>query len=209
MSTLLHVDSSPLGAASITRRLTAEYVNSWTKAHPGGEVIRRDLAQMMIPALNGEWVQAIHTGPEAQTDSQRELLQLSDTLIGELESADEWVFGVPMHNFTVAASFRLWLDQVLRAGKTFTYASGTPAGLLKNKKAHFFTASGGVYSVGSPTAAMDFVEPYLRAVFGFIGITDVTFQNAGGAAAVAMGKVDRQLFLEPHLQVIRNEFQPA
>jgi FMN-dependent NADH-azoreductase len=144
-----------------------------------------------------------------QTASQRELLRLSDTFIAELEKADEWIFGVPMHNFTVAASFRLWLDQVIRAGKTFSYASGSPAGLLKNKKAHFFTASGGVYSVGSPAAAMDFVEPYLRAVFGFIGIPDVTFHTAGGAAAVATGKVDRHVFLEPHLQVIRSEFQTA
>ncbi len=209
MSTLLHVDSSPLGAASITRRLTAEYVRSWKQAHPDGEVITRDLAQIEIPAWNGEWVEAIHTSPNAQTAAQRKLLQLSDTLIGELEKADEWVFGVPMHNFTVAASFRLWLDQVIRAGKTFSYASGTPAGLMKNKRAHFFTASGGVYSAGSPAAAMDFVEPYLRAVFGFIGIKDVTFHNAGGASAVATGKVQRQLFLEPHLQLIREEFQPA
>jgi len=114
-----------------------------------------------------------------------------------------------MHNFSVPAVLRLWLDQVVRAGKTFAYVNGAPTGLLKNKKAHFITASGGVYEPGSPMAAFDFVQPYLRTIFGFMGITDTSFHTAGGTAAINVGKIDRQTFLQPHIDSIRAQFQPA
>lgn len=209
MPTLLHIDSSPIGAASVTRRLSAEFVQNWKQANPAGEVITRDLNLTKIPSIDAEWVGAAYTPQDARTPEQRELLALSETLIGELERADEWVFGVPMHNFTVPTVFRLWLDQVVRAGKTFAYINGVPTGLLQNKKAHFMTASGGVYAPGSATAPLDFVQPYLRTIFGFMGVTDVTFQSAGGAAALNYGKVDRQTFLQPHIDSIRAHFQHA
>jgi len=209
MPTLLHVDSSPLGEASLTRNLSSEFVRSWRQAHPDGEVIARDLSATVFPVIDAAWIGAAIT-PEAQlTAAQRELLALSETLIGELQRADEWVFGVPMHNFTIPATLRLWLDQVVRAGKTFSYASGAPQGLLQGKKVHFLLASGGQYGPGSPAAAMNFVEPYLRMIFGFLGVTDVSVLQAGGASAVSSGKTDRQSFLAPHLDAIRSEFQAA
>ena len=209
MATLLHIDSSPLGENSVTRRLTAEFVRNWKQANPDGEVIARDLSQTAIPGIDAEWIAAVHTPADARTPAQRERLALSDTLIAELERADEYVLGVPMHNFTIPTVLRLWLDQVARVGKTFSYSTGAPVGLLKDKKAHFMTASGGVYPQGSAMGAFDFVLPYLRTVFGFLGVTDAHFHIAGGAAAVNSGKVDRQTFLQPHIESIRAEFQAA
>jgi FMN-dependent NADH-azoreductase len=209
MPTLLHIDSSPIGETSITRRLSGEFVQNWIRANPEGEVIRRDLAATHLPGIDAQWVRALRSPENSLTPDQREVLALSNTLVAELERADEWVLGVPMHNFTIPAVFRLWVDQVVRAGKTFAYVNGSPAGLMKNKKAHVFIASGGVYDPGSPTAPLDFVQPYLRTIFGFIGVTNTTFHNAGGAAAVSLGKVDRQVFLAPHIDAIRAGFQPA
>ena len=210
MNTLLEIDSSPLGAeASISRHLTAEYVRQWQRAHPGGEVITRDLATSSLPAITAEWIGASFTPADALAPGQREALALSDTLIAELEAADEYVIGVPMHNFTVAANLRLWIDQIVRPGKTFAFTDGTPAGLLKNKKAQFLIASGSVYGAGSAMASYNFVEPYLRTLFGFLGVMDTTFLAAGGASAVNHGKIDRQSFLDPHVQAIRSQFQLA
>jgi len=209
MSTLLHIDSSPLGEASISRNLSSEFVRRWKQAHPQGEVIARDLTTTQFPGIDAQWIGAVYTPPDSRTAVQRELLALSDTLISELEQADEWVLGVPMHNFSVATVFKLWLDQVVRAGRTFAYINGLPVGLLKNKKAHFMLASGGVYDPGSPAASFDFVQPYLRAIFGFMGVTEVNFHRAGGAAAINIGKTDRQTFLQPHIDSIRAQFQPA
>lgn len=209
MPTLLHIDSSPMGDASISRHLTKEFVQHWKKAHPAGKVIHRDITVAPPPPVTGEWVGAIYTPENARSARQKELLTLSDSLIGELFEADEYVFGVPMHNFSVPSTFKLWLDQVARAGKTFSYVDGTPAGLLKNKKATFLIASGGVYGAATAMASFNFVEPYLRTIFGFLGVTETSFVNAGGASAINYGKIDRQTFLQPHVESIRAKFQTA
>lgn len=209
MPTLLHIDSSPLGEASISRQLSSEFVRNWKKANPNGKVIARDLATTSLSPVNAGWVGAAYTPKDARTSAQRELLALSDVLIAELQSADEYVFGVPMHNFGVPAVLKLWIDQVVRAGETFSYASGTPEGLLKNKKATFLIASGGVYDAATVMASFNFVEPYLRTVAGFLGITETKFITAGGAAALNYGKIDRETFLQPHVESIRAQFQAA
>ena len=209
MPTLLQIDSSPLGESSISRRLTREYAENWKLANPDGKVIVRDLTATVIPPIGGAWVGASYTPGDARTPQQREVLALSDELIAELESADEYVIGVPMHNFSVPSTLRLWIDQVIRAGRTFSYASGTPEGLLNGKKATVLVASGGVYDEGTAMASFNFVEPYLRTVLAFIGVKDTNFISAGGTAVLNYGKVDRQEFLAPHLQSIRSQFHAA
>jgi FMN-dependent NADH-azoreductase len=209
MPTLLHIDSSPLGEASISRHLTNEFVQSWKLANPDGKIITRDLTSTPIAPVTAAWVGAAYTPEDSRTSEQRQLLALSDTLIAELQSADEYVFGVPMHNFSVPSSVKLWIDQIARAGKTFSYVDGAPAGLLKGKRASFLLTSGGVYDAGTAMASFNFVEPYLRTVFGFLGVAETTFLNAGGTAALRYGQVDRQTFIQPHVESIRTQFQPA
>ena len=208
-STLLQIDSSPLGDASLSRALSREFVKQWREANAGGEVVTRDLNAIPIPAIDGGWIGAVFTPEEARTAAQREGLALSDRFLAELDAADEYVFGVPMHNFGVPAVLKLWIDQIVRAGKTFAYVDGVPTGLLKNKKATVLIASGGVYRGGTAMASFDFVEPYLRTILGFAGVTEVRVLAAGGAAAVAYGKVDRESFLRPHFETIQGWFQPA
>jgi FMN-dependent NADH-azoreductase len=209
MATLLHIDSSPLGDASISRQLTNEFVQNWKKANPDGKVITRDLSKTILKPVTAEWVGAAYTPEDARQAGQRELLSVSDALIAELEAADEYVFGVPMHNFSVPSVLKLWIDLVARVNKTFSYASGSPEGLLKGKKATFLIASGGNYDPSTALAAFNFVEPYLRAVFGFLGVTDTKFITAGGAALVNFGQIDRQTFLKPHVESIRAQFPTA
>jgi FMN-dependent NADH-azoreductase len=208
-NTLLHIDSSPLGPASISRHLTAEFVENWKLANPGGKVIRRDLANIAIPTVSAEWVGAAYTPAANRTEAQRNILALSDTFISELREADEYVAGVPMHNFAPPASVKLWIDQIARAGETFSYGANGAEGLLKGKKATLVVASGGVYDADTAASSFNFVAPYLRAVFGFLGVTDISFVAAGGAAALNYGKVDRQTFLQPHVDSIRARFQAA
>ncbi|MDQ1405341.1 MAG: FMN-dependent NADH-azoreductase, partial [Acidobacteriaceae bacterium] len=121
-------------------------------------------------------------------------------LINDLEQADEYVFGVPMHNFSIPSTLKLWIDQIARVGKTFSYSETGPKGLLTGKKATLLLASGGEYGKGSAMASFDFVTPYLRAVLGFLGITDVTIIAAGGTAQLMSGKTDPQTFLAPSLE---------
>ena len=202
MPTLLHLDASPL-ETSISRELTREFAATWKAAHPDGTVIYRDLSAEPSAPIDQPWVHAAFTPADARTTEQKSLLAHSEERIQELESADEIVIGVPMHNFSVPATLKLWIDQVVRSGRTFSYGAGGPKGLLENKKATLLIASGGVYSPESPAAAMNFVEPYLKAILGFIGITDVRMIAVGGVSQLMSGAVDRVTLLQPALQEIR------
>ena len=206
MATLLHIDSSPLYGRSVSRQLTDAFVTQWKSSHPNGTVVNRDLNATAIPPVTGEWVGAAYTPEEARTPQQNEVLALSDALFAELENADEYVVGVPMHNFGVPSVLKLWIDQIARVGKAFSYADGVPKGLITGKKATFIIATGGNYDAQTQMASFNFVEPYLRSVFGFLGVTDVTFLTAGGTAALNYGQ-DRDTFLAPHLEAVQTHAQ--
>jgi FMN-dependent NADH-azoreductase len=106
---------------------------------------------------------------------------LNDALIEEFLAADIVVIGAPMYNFSVPSQLKAWIDRVAVPGKTFSYTESGPQGLATGKKVFVASARGGVYSEG-PAAAADFQEPFLRQVFAFFGIDDVTFIRAEGVA---------------------------
>jgi len=159
-----------------------------------------------MPPITAEWVGAAYTPEQGRTPQQKELLSLSDSLLAELEQADEYLFGVPMHNFGVPSVLKLWIDQIARVGRAFSYAGGTPTGLIVGRKATFIIATGGIYDVKTQTASFNFVEPYLRSVFGFLGVTNATFLTAGGTGVLNQGH-DRNAFLAPHLQAVQTHAQ--
>jgi len=201
MATLLHIDSSPMGVASISRHLSNTFVETWKKSHPGGKVITRDLTKSGLISINAEWVAAAYTPEESRTAEQKAALAKSDELLAEVEAADELAIGVAMHNFNIPSVLKLWIDQVVRVNRAFSYADGSPKGLLVGKKATFLVATGGTYGAGTAMESLNFIEPYLKTLFGFIGLTDVTFHTAGGAAALNYG-ANREEFLQPHDEAV-------
>jgi FMN-dependent NADH-azoreductase len=203
MPTLLQIDSSPL-SSSVSRELTREFVSNWQIAHPSGQVIVRDLAANPPKPVDQAWIYAAHTPADALQPEQKALLAQSEECIAELERADEYVIGVAMHNFSIPSVVKLWIDQVVRGGRTFAYGTDGPKGLLRGKKATILVATGGEYQAGTPMAALNFIEPYLNAILRFIGVTDVTFVTASGTAQLMSGKVDRGMFLQPHLEQVRS-----
>ena len=188
MKTLLMINSSPR-SNSVSRKLTAEFATQWTAFNPDGRIIERNLADGSIPYLSEHWIEAAYTPESARTDAQQKMLALSDSLIDEVLSADVIVLGIPMHNFSVPATFKAWIDQIARAGKTFSYTDQGPKGLIpSDKKVIAILTRGGVYAGESPQSATDFQVSYLRRILGLIGLTDVTFihadrQGMGGQAA--------------------------
>jgi FMN-dependent NADH-azoreductase len=202
MTTLLHIDSSPLYGRSISRELSLAFVEQWKSVHPDGKVIERDLYATVISPVDEKWVSAAFAPEEHRTPEQKTALEPSDTLLAELEQANEYIIGLPMHNLGVPAALKLWIDQIVRVGKTFAYVDGAPQGLLINKRATFVVASGGIYDAQTQMVSFDFVEPYLRTIFAFLGVTDSKFIRAGGAAALNHG-ADRNAFLAPHLKAVR------
>ncbi len=185
MTTILHLNSSVRSTGSISRQLTGEFVEKLKAAHPGANVIERDLAKDPVPHLSEQMMGAYFTPPEQRSEEQQRTVKLSDDLVAELLSADIVVIGAPMYNFSISSTLKAWIDHVARAGITFKYnEQGVPVGLVSGKKFFVFTSRGGVYSSG-PAKALDFHETYLRGALGFLGITDVTFVHTEG---VAMGE---------------------
>ena len=177
MSNVLFVASSLNGEKSTSRGVALDFLNAWRSEHSGARVTVRDTNA--IPHLSGETMQALMSPAEARDDAQHQRLALADHLIAELEAADTIVIAAPMYNFTIPSPLKAWLDHIARAGRTFRYSASGPEGLLKGKKVFVIASRGGLYAEG-PGKAMDFHEPYLRAMLGFLGLTDVTFIHAEG-----------------------------
>jgi FMN-dependent NADH-azoreductase len=174
---LLQIDASPR-QDSVSRQLTSHFAESWKQQVPGSQIIHRDLTSSPLGLVTEDWIAAAHSNPDQQTIAHRSALQYSDRLIEELHAADVIIIGDPMHNFTISARLKAWLDQVVRFGKTFAYGESGPKGLVTGKKVYVFTSRGGAYAPGTPSAQFDFQEPYLRHILAFIGMTDVTFIHA-------------------------------
>jgi FMN-dependent NADH-azoreductase len=205
MATLLHVNVSPRGSYSISRQLGNAAVQAWKEKNPGGRVIERDLAKTPLAFVDLDWIAGAFSPPEQHNDNHKRALALSDELVSEVLEADEIILATPMYNFAVPAALKAWVDHVVRAGKTFRYdATGKPQGLLagKNKRVLAIVASGGSYGEGSGMTSMDFTVPYLRLIFGYMGISDVRFVQAGGTGAVMQGRVSPEEFLSRHLPAL-------
>ncbi|HEX6102132.1 MAG TPA: FMN-dependent NADH-azoreductase [Alphaproteobacteria bacterium] len=176
MATVLVLNSSATGEASVSRLLVQEAVERLTDEDPDLRVVTRDLGANPVPHLTLDSATALRGGTPAN-DAQAAALALSGELISELKAADVVVIGAPMYNFGIPSTLKAWFDYVLRAGQTFRYTEAGPEGLVTGKRAIVVESRGGLYSQG-PAQVMDSQEPHLRTLLGFIGITDVAFVRA-------------------------------
>jgi FMN-dependent NADH-azoreductase len=160
--TILHLDSSINGDNSASRELTRSIVDQLKNSRWGESVVYRDLASDPLPHLTLE--------------------SFADTsVLDEFLEADTIVLGAPMYNFTLPSQLKAWIDRIAIAGKTFRYTENGPEGLAGSKRVIVALARGGFYNEGSPAAALEHLETYLRGVFNFIGI-EPEFVAADGLA---------------------------
>jgi len=189
MPTLLVIESSPRSASASTS-LTQKFTAEWKQKNPGGKVITRNVFASPAPLVDEAWIAAAYTPVASRSDDQKKALATSDEYIGELMEADTIVIGAPMHNFNVSSPLKAWIDQIVRAGRTFSVGEGGYKGLLDAKKKVIVAAARGGEYVGD-IAFLDQQTPYLKLILGFIGLTDVNFAYANnqsrGAEAAAAG----------------------
>ncbi len=181
------MQSSGRREGSVTRKLSGELIASLGDV----QVTERDLSGG-LPFVDEAWIGANFTPTEERTAAHRHALARSDELVDELEAADVVVIGAPVYNFAIPAVLKAWIDMVARARRTFAYTADGPIGLLQGKRAIIVVASGGT-ELGSE---IDFATGYLRHVFGFIGITDVTFVSAErqvAGADTSLGRARAQI----------------
>ena len=181
MTNILHVNASVNGENSNSRQIASKLIERIIAADPSAKVVERDANDKAITALTGETVGAFYTPEESRSDTQKEVIAVSDKLVAEIQAADVVVIGAPMYNFSVPSTLKAWVDLIARVGVTFKYTESGPVGLLTGKKAYVVVATGGV-PVNSPA---DFATPYLKQVLGFVGISDVEVIDASGFAVNA------------------------
>jgi FMN-dependent NADH-azoreductase len=178
---VLHIDSSITGPNSVTRQLSAKIVADLTAAVPGAQVVRRDLETDPIRHLDSQGLSALRPAPGAAGPTAAEAAE-DAAILQQFLDADVVVIGAPMYNFGVPSQLKAWIDRIAVAGKTFRYTAEGPQGLAGGKKVIIASSRGGMYAPGTPYAANDFHEPYLRAVFAFLGVIDFEIVRAEGVA---------------------------
>ena len=181
---LLHVDSSILGDNSVSRAISAASVARLRTLHPGVEVQRRDLAAHPLPALTGAYL-AGQSAAVQHDQAMQENLSLGGQVLAEFLAADIVVLGAPMYNLGIPAQLKSWIDRIVVAGKTFHYTESGPVGLAGGKRVILALARGGFYGPGTPAAAVEHCESYLRAMLGFIGLPAPEVILAEGTATGA------------------------
>jgi FMN-dependent NADH-azoreductase len=171
MSSILLLTSSPR-AESLSTDIAVDLAAKLQAQQAGSVVVRRDLAANPLPHMDDLFTGAIRKPADARSAAETEAAKISDELVNELLAADTIVIGTGLINFNIYSSLKSWIDNVARAGLTFTYTENGPVGLATGKKVYVVLASGGVYSQG-PAAGMNHAVPYLKTVLGFMGITDI------------------------------------
>jgi FMN-dependent NADH-azoreductase len=184
---VLRIDSGADHPDSVSRQLADTLI---TRIVGPGDTLVQRTALEGLPVVTGAWVAASFAGGDPAA------LALSDVLVDELLEADELVLVAPVYNFGIPAAMKAWIDQVVRAGRTFRFTPEGPVGLTSVERAWIVTASSGT-PIGSP---IDFNTSYLRAILGFIGIerievvaADQLQLNGEGAIQIALDSIDAAL----------------
>ncbi len=176
-------------ADSVSTKLVKDILARLKKKHDGVKVKHHDLAKKAPAFVDDAWITANFTPDESKTASQKKALAASNKYVDEVLAADVIVIGVPIYNFSVPASLKAWVDQIIRAKRTFAYkvGGGYDALVPKGKKVILVVTSGGV-PVGSP---YDLATAYLKHVLGFIGLTDVEVIAADQQNTLGAGQIDK------------------
>jgi FMN-dependent NADH-azoreductase len=175
---LLHLDASPRGPRSHSRRLGLDYIVAWRAAHPAGRVLHRDLGANPPPFVTESWVEGAFTPPAGHSPAAQAAIAVSDGYVDELLAATEIVIATPIYNLSIPAVLKAWIDQIVRFGRTFGKSEQGLTGLVRGKKVRVLVASGSDFRPEGAYGPSNFIEPYLRSVLAFIGLTEVEFVYA-------------------------------
>lgn len=182
MNRILHIDSSPRGLNhpidsynSISKKMAADFMSQWQQKNPEDQITYRNLSNNPPPFITQDWIAAVFTDTEKLTQSQKELIHISDQLIAELEQADLLVISSPMYNYGMPAILKAWFDQIIRIHKTFSFdlARGDfpLAPILSGKTLVLLTSCGEFgFEVGGIRATSDHLTPHIKLLSKYLGV---------------------------------------
>lgn len=177
---LLHVNASPRGAQSRTLEISKEFTSTLKARYPDLEIKELDLNKIELPKVVGGAVDAKYAIMQggAPSEDARSTWEEIVALASDFVNHDMYLISSPMWNFSIPYRLKQYIDIIMQAGILFNFTENGVEGLAKGKKMFCITTRGSNYAKGSPMEQFDFIEPYLRSIFGFAGIYDITFVNA-------------------------------
>lgn len=204
MTRVLHIAASPRGAASVSRSVAEGLVASLRRSEPQICIETRDLGAAPPPHPDRAFAAASLKREAERGAAEHSALALSETLIGELERCDILVLSTPMHNFSAPSALKAWIDHVVRPGRTFRVTAAGKVGLLADRPVLCVIACGGRFVEDAAGAAqVDFLSPYLRYLFGVIGLASfeaLRLDELGrGEAAVARSLENGRVWIDAQL----------
>jgi len=177
---LLNIIASPRGEKSRTLNVSAEFLKTLKAKYPQLEIQDLDLFKMNLPEVLGGVVDAKYafmSGGVPNEDAMKSWEEIS-RYAKDFVAADIYLISSPMWNFSIPYKLKQYIDIIMQAGILFSFTEKGVVGLATNKKMYCITSRGNDYSEGTGMNQFDFQEPYLRSIFGFTGITDISFINA-------------------------------
>jgi len=184
LTTILHIDASAQGLErSISRKLSARFMETWLAVRPGDTVVRRDIGENPPGIISAKWIEACFTPDENRTPELIDVLKESDVLIDELTAADLVLLGTPMYNYGMPAALKAWVDRVIRIGKTFSFdlARGDYPlePILEGKTLVALTSKGEFgFAPGGIREHMNFLDGHIEAVAHYLGLADRHFVHS-------------------------------
>lgn len=183
MKRILHVRCSPRGRNSESQRLSAQIVERLQHLEPGATVIDRFIGGGAVAHIDEEYATALGSMELTEVErTPRGSMVQSEELVHELEVADFVVIATPMHNFTVPAGLKIWIDHIARVRRTFDMSGDGKLAKLSDRPV-FVAVSSGARFYGQSARQPDFLTPYLTFVLDMIGMRDVTFFSVEGTSA--------------------------
>lgn len=179
MKNLLHIIATPRAEESRTLKVSGALIDRIKTKFPNVLIDTLDLSIDNLPSLTTKRVDGKYVllgGGELTGELKEAWKEIIDH-IERFLSADSYLISTPMWNFSIPYILKHYIDVILQPKYLFRYTETGPEGLVKNKKMLIVTSRGGDYGPGSPFHQYDFQEPYLRAIFGLVGITDIHFIN--------------------------------
>jgi FMN-dependent NADH-azoreductase len=171
---ILHIDCSIRDQYSVSKALSGQFTSELTDKFSGSSVDYLDLSKNTPAHPTALFIKANYSLEEERTAEMKLELAESEALVDRLIHADYYVIGMPMYNFSVPSNFKVFIDAIVRINRTFRMSESGIEGLLKNKKVFLINTRGADFN-HPHMASMDQLTPYIRTVFGFMGIVDISF----------------------------------
>ncbi len=177
---LLHIIATPRGEESRTLRVSKAFMDTLKGKYPDLIVeelnlYKEELPELTVKRVDGKYV--LLSGKELSAELKAAWKDIT-AHIERFLSADVYLISTPMWNFNIPYVLKHYIDIIVQPKYLFRYTQQGVEGLVKGKQMIIITSRGGDYGANSPTKSYDLQEPYLRAVFGFVGLTDIRFIHA-------------------------------